>query len=177
MKDKRPITCFQCDKVGVRHTHKGDGYEIRHQEDGLDEVIAKGCTFHLERMTDSYFWMGIDLPDGTHLRLGIAKRSDRGFIDAYVEVEKNGARPQPGAWIVETYEPADDASGAWIFAGLFHSKVAAKKAIEKHICATWITGWDGDPPKGFEISREFVKKELQDWRVRAVKHGEIERED
>jgi hypothetical protein len=90
---KEPITCRQCDKVGERHKHtsddyaKGEGYEIRYQEDGLDEVIARGCTFHLERMDDGHFWAGIDLPDGTHIRLTLITRSGHKHLDAYVELE------------------------------------------------------------------------------------------
>jgi hypothetical protein len=47
-------------------------YEVRLDMNGeLDELIADG-TFHLERMGDNDWWIGITLPDGrnVHLRFG-----------------------------------------------------------------------------------------------------------
>lgn len=42
----------------------------------LDEIIARDCTVHLERMDNNWYWIGIDTPDGkTHMfHLG-AKRA------------------------------------------------------------------------------------------------------
>ena len=34
--------------------------EIGDNELGLDEVVMRDCFFHLERMTDECFWIGID---------------------------------------------------------------------------------------------------------------------
>lgn len=34
---------------------------------GLDEVVMENCFFHLERMNDEVFWIGIENPiDGLH---------------------------------------------------------------------------------------------------------------
>lgn len=34
--------------------------EVGENELGLDEVVMRDCRFHLERMTDGCFWIGID---------------------------------------------------------------------------------------------------------------------
>lgn len=34
--------------------------DIEHNDLGLDEVVMRNCFFHLERMTDDCFWIGID---------------------------------------------------------------------------------------------------------------------
>lgn len=42
---------------------------VRFEENemGLDEVVIENCFFHLERMTDDCFWIGIENPtDGLH---------------------------------------------------------------------------------------------------------------
>jgi hypothetical protein len=38
----------------------GTAPEIRRNEDGaLDEIVASGCTFHLEQMAPGQWWMSI----------------------------------------------------------------------------------------------------------------------
>ena len=40
--------------------------EIRRNKDGsLDEIVAQGCDIHLEQMSNSHWWMGITLDDGS----------------------------------------------------------------------------------------------------------------
>lgn len=34
--------------------------DIEENELGLDEVVMRNCFFHLERMTDHSFWIGVD---------------------------------------------------------------------------------------------------------------------
>lgn len=82
-------------------------FEIRpHKHDfdvlGVDEVVAWHPELvHLERMTNGAYWLGIDMPDGTHLRVwlhvsGLApkemrERDDRHLIHCGVEVENQPA--------------------------------------------------------------------------------------
>lgn len=49
-------------------------YEIRLDEDGeLDEVVASGTmTFHLERMDDEEWWIGLTFADGKTLHVDIS---------------------------------------------------------------------------------------------------------
>jgi hypothetical protein len=52
--------------------------EIRSNDDGtLDEVVARGCDFHLEQMDDTCWWMGITMPDGetVHVNLFTARKA------------------------------------------------------------------------------------------------------
>lgn len=40
---------------------------IENNELGLDEVVMENCFFHLERINDETFWIGIENPiDGLH---------------------------------------------------------------------------------------------------------------
>lgn len=51
-------------------------YEIRNNLDGtLDEVVAKGCHFHLEQMDDGHWWIGIDLPDGQLIHINLTSNA------------------------------------------------------------------------------------------------------
>lgn len=78
----------------MTHIVKGDGYELRYAEvigrkgEELDEVIAKNATVHIEVMSDTHIWCGIDLPDGTHLRLCFYSKTGRAHIAYMAEVEK-----------------------------------------------------------------------------------------
>jgi len=40
-------------------TIKWEQGEIRVFEDGIDEIVAENVDIHIERMSDSEFWMGI----------------------------------------------------------------------------------------------------------------------
>jgi hypothetical protein len=69
-------------------------YEIRLNEDGsLDEVVAsKPKHFHLEQMDTGAWWIGVDMEDGTHIRIDLwTQRNAR--IKARAEVEGG-----PGPW-------------------------------------------------------------------------------
>lgn len=39
--------------------------EARYHDDALDEVVAHGVTFHLERLDTGAWWIGLTHPDGT----------------------------------------------------------------------------------------------------------------
>lgn len=48
-------------------------FELRFNVDGtLDEVCAKGVMIHLEQMDTGAWWLGIDAPNGDHLRLWLS---------------------------------------------------------------------------------------------------------
>lgn len=58
---------------------------------GLDELVQSGVTIHIERMSGNHFWIGIDHPDGRHIRVGLHAK---GEIMAHVEEERHEpARP------------------------------------------------------------------------------------
>jgi hypothetical protein len=57
--------------------------------DSIDDVGGKCIGFHLERMADNSYWMGIDLADGTHLRFSIHHPNPRARINAYLEIEES----------------------------------------------------------------------------------------
>lgn len=39
---------------------KTENIDIEINELGLDEIFMRDCNFHIERMTDQSFWIGID---------------------------------------------------------------------------------------------------------------------
>ena len=43
----------------IAKTIKWESGEIRTFEDGIDEIVANNVDIHIERMSDSEFWMGI----------------------------------------------------------------------------------------------------------------------
>jgi hypothetical protein len=67
----------------------GPRYEIRLDDDGsLDEVVAFAPELvHLERMTETGWWLGIDMPDGTHIAVNFGAVNRRARTYAFAEVE------------------------------------------------------------------------------------------
>ena len=55
--------------------------------DSLDDIGGVCVGFHLERMSENNYWLGIDLAGGSHLRFSIGHKSQRARINAYVEIE------------------------------------------------------------------------------------------
>jgi hypothetical protein len=56
--------------------------------DSLDDIGGSCTHFHLERMSQNNYWLGIDLADGSHLRFSIGHADQRARINAYLEVEE-----------------------------------------------------------------------------------------
>ena len=55
--------------------------------DSIDDVGGVCTHFHLERMADNNYWLGIDLADGSHLRFSIGHSNQRARVNAYLEIE------------------------------------------------------------------------------------------
>jgi hypothetical protein len=70
------------------HTKRFGGIEMRFQEDGLDEVIARVATVHIERMDDNWFWIGIEDANGhlVHVHIGAKRARVNGTIAAEEKV-------------------------------------------------------------------------------------------
>lgn len=56
--------------------------EIRKNDDGLineygpiDEIIAKGCSIHLEQMDKNAWYLGIDASDGSHWHFWLGSKN------------------------------------------------------------------------------------------------------
>jgi hypothetical protein len=56
--------------------------------DSLDDVGGDCIHFHLERMAQNNYWLGIDLADGSRLRFWIGHPNQRARINAYLEIEE-----------------------------------------------------------------------------------------
>lgn len=74
------------------------GGELRYQEtipdrgpvrEDLDELVAHNVKFvHIEVMSDTLIWMGLDLADGSHVRCHFSPRGKRAHIKYQAEIEK-----------------------------------------------------------------------------------------
>lgn len=71
----------------------GPAYEIREIDSDeidlpLDEVVARYPNLvHLERMSKTGWWLGIDMADGTHIAVNLGTENDEGKPYAFAEVE------------------------------------------------------------------------------------------
>ncbi len=66
-------------------------------EPSLDEVCASNVeNVHIERMSDSHYWIGIDCADGRHIRVGIYAKRATIRMSAEVESESPGPHPHWG---------------------------------------------------------------------------------
>lgn len=55
--------------------HKHMKFEIRYDDKGkIDEVLAHG-NFHLERMDNGYFWIGLYLPGNKMVHVDLTSKS------------------------------------------------------------------------------------------------------
>lgn len=93
--------CGQCERRGEDHTHEGDGWELRYASFGLDEVIARGATIHLETMSEGHVWIGITLPDGTRLHVNILSKNERAHLGLVCRVERERSDREAAAEEVE----------------------------------------------------------------------------
>ena len=63
----------------MSEVHHVGSIEIRTNDDQLDEVVAQNCSFHLERMDKSRWWMEIRTVDGdVHVSLLAARAAVHG---------------------------------------------------------------------------------------------------
>lgn len=58
--------------------------EVRYQNDALDEVVAYGCDFHLEQMSDTHWWFSIAGADGSEWHFWIGSRTGQAKVDCRV---------------------------------------------------------------------------------------------
>lgn len=56
---------------------------IREDEDGLDEVVGEG-SFHLERMSDTEWWLGLETAEGQSVHVWISSKNGRAHVEAMV---------------------------------------------------------------------------------------------
>ena len=69
----------------------------RDDKHSIDDLFAEGCSVHLERMDNGFYWMGIYCADGREIHIDIVnKRNKRGRKTARLqavvigEVKSNG---------------------------------------------------------------------------------------
>lgn len=56
--------------------------EIRRNDDGsIDEIIAKGANVHIEQMSADGWYMGIDMPDGSHWQFWFGSKNRRSAVE------------------------------------------------------------------------------------------------
>lgn len=57
--------------------------EIRHNDDGvtIDEIIAHGCTVHIEQMSLCEWWMEIAAADGSFWHFWFGAKNGRSHVD------------------------------------------------------------------------------------------------
>jgi cytochrome P450 len=75
--------------VAVTTSDDWAGYEIRTDDDGtLDEVVASRPELvHLERMAETDWSLGINMPDGTRIAVNFGAVNRRAKTYAIAEVE------------------------------------------------------------------------------------------
>lgn len=62
--------------------------EIRYDGDQLDEVVARDVSYvHLEQLSSSMWWLGLDLADGTHVAITVGSSSGKAEVVANVDDE------------------------------------------------------------------------------------------
>jgi hypothetical protein len=72
--------------------------EIRSNPDeSIDEIIAHGCTLHIERMSDSEWWMEIGAADGSYRHFWIGAKNGRSYVD--LRLTETIAAPTPAAGV------------------------------------------------------------------------------
>ena len=75
------------------------GGEVRWHGDDVDEIVAKDVrAFHVERMTDEFYALILDLADGSQLHVTFGSTSGRAKVRLYPPwldgpPRENGARP------------------------------------------------------------------------------------
>lgn len=103
----------------------------------LDEVVFANVTVHIERMDETYYWVGITEADGDTLHFGFAingKQLEFAFApdasDRYARAEKAPplnwpAAPPPGA----PEAPAEEGPLTWVFRGPPEADPTAAAAV------------------------------------------------
>lgn len=55
---------------------------VRKNDDGtVDEVVAEGCSLHIEQMDGHSFFVGITASDGSYWQFWIGARNGRSLVD------------------------------------------------------------------------------------------------
>ena len=81
--------------------------ELRYDKNGKPDEIVGECKVHLERMSENYVWMGLDLTSGEHVRVGLTSDSpvsitwEREQGDRVVESRGFPADKNPSGGITE----------------------------------------------------------------------------
>jgi len=56
--------------------------EIRPDDSGaIDEIIAKGCMLHIERMTGDGWYLGIDASDGSYWQFWFGSKNRKSHVE------------------------------------------------------------------------------------------------
>ena len=60
---------------------KAPPVEIRRNDDGsIDEIIASGCSVHIEQMSDDGWFMGIEAADGSYWQFWFGAKNMRSHV-------------------------------------------------------------------------------------------------
>lgn len=55
--------------------------EVRRNPDGtIDEIIATGCTIHIEQMSGDSWFMSLDPPDGSQWRFWLGAKNQKSAV-------------------------------------------------------------------------------------------------
>jgi hypothetical protein len=66
-------------------------FEIRKQNDAIDEIVAKNCTLHIEQMSDDGWFIGINAADGSYHQFWLGAKNGK----SHVEVRHTESVPAP----------------------------------------------------------------------------------
>jgi len=59
-----------------------DAVEIRRNPDGsIDEIVASGCSIHVEQMTNDGWFMGIEGRDGSYWQFWFGSKNRRAHVE------------------------------------------------------------------------------------------------
>jgi hypothetical protein len=58
-----------------------DPVEIRQQDGSIDEVIIRGGSVHIERMSNSNWFMGVDAADGSYWSFWFGAKNGRTHVE------------------------------------------------------------------------------------------------
>src|SRR5687768_15604762 len=69
----------------ARRHHPGltaEAVEVRRQGDGIDEIVARNCSLHIERMSDHGWFVGVEGSDGSYWQFWLGAKNGRSHVEA-----------------------------------------------------------------------------------------------
>jgi hypothetical protein len=80
--------------------------EIRQQDGSIDEIIIRGGSVHIERMSNSGWFMGVEASDGSYWQFWFGAKNGR----AHVEFRHTEMTPSASMLQCNTTQPIENES-------------------------------------------------------------------